>query len=112
MPNGPVVVADQLPDSSPLKALGVKFVKDYEAQFGGGTAEAMAAYSYDAGILLQHAIPVALQTAETRHTRVPLGSARGAGRSQSRACYSWSFQYDVDGPQWLGQACCRYDYGS
>lgn len=63
MATGPVLVADQLPESNPVRAAGVKFTKDYEAQFGPGSANAFGAYSYDAGLLLQKAIPVAAKVA-------------------------------------------------
>jgi branched-chain amino acid transport system substrate-binding protein len=47
-PTGPVMVASQLPDSNPIKAVAVKFTKLYESKFGPGSINAFSAYSYDA----------------------------------------------------------------
>jgi branched-chain amino acid transport system substrate-binding protein len=59
--SGPVVVAEQLPDSHPSKALGVKFNTAYEAAYGAGLRNQFAAHSYDAYLLLDKVIPVALK---------------------------------------------------
>jgi branched-chain amino acid transport system substrate-binding protein len=50
-PSGPIMVADQLPDSSPIKNVASDFVKAYEAQYGPNTRNAFSAYSYDATLL-------------------------------------------------------------
>jgi branched-chain amino acid transport system substrate-binding protein len=59
--SGPVVVAEQLPDSHPSKAVGVKFNAAYEGQYGAGLRNQFAAHSYDASLLLDKVIPVALK---------------------------------------------------
>ncbi|HYQ81657.1 MAG TPA: ABC transporter substrate-binding protein [Anaeromyxobacteraceae bacterium] len=64
LPAGPVVVASQLPDSHPCKAAGLEFVRRYEAAYGPGTASSFGAHAWDAGLLLQAAIPVALKRAQ------------------------------------------------
>ena len=64
LPTGPVMVASQLPDSSPVKKSAVEFVKKYEAKFGVGSVSAFASYTWDAGLLLQRAIPEALKKAQ------------------------------------------------
>jgi branched-chain amino acid transport system substrate-binding protein len=56
---GPVVVAEQLPDSHPSKALGVKFNAEYEKIHGAGLRNQFAAHSYDAYLLLDKLVPVA-----------------------------------------------------
>ncbi len=56
---GPVVVAEQLPDSHPSKALGVKFNAEYEKIYGAGTRNQFGAHSYDAFLLLDKLVPVA-----------------------------------------------------
>jgi branched-chain amino acid transport system substrate-binding protein len=61
-PTGPVVVAEQLPDAHPLKAAGLEFLKRYEGAHGAGSRNAFAAYAWDAGAILQAAVPVALRT--------------------------------------------------
>lgn len=63
-PSGAVVVAEQLPDSHPLKAAGVDFLKQYEGKYGAGSRNAFAAYAWDAGLILQAAIPVATKAAK------------------------------------------------
>ncbi len=64
LPTGPVMVASQLADSNPVKKPAVDFVKRYEAKFGAGSVAAFAAYAWDAGLLLQRAIPEALKKAQ------------------------------------------------
>jgi len=77
LPAGPVVVASQLPDDHPSKKAALEFVKRYEAAYGPGTASAFAAHAWDAGLLIQAAVPVALRQAQpgTREFRAALRSA-------------------------------------
>ena len=49
---GPVVVAEQLPDSHPSKAIGVKFNAAYEQINGAGSRNQFAAHSYDTALML------------------------------------------------------------
>ena len=60
-PSGPYVVADQLPDSNPIKKVALEYRKAYEGKFGAGSANPFGAYSYDAYVWLAAAIPAALQ---------------------------------------------------
>jgi branched-chain amino acid transport system substrate-binding protein len=60
-PTGAVVVAEQLPGDHPLKATGLDFLKRYEGAYGAGSRNAFAAYAWDAGLIIQAAIPVALK---------------------------------------------------
>ncbi len=64
LPAGPVLVAAQLPDSSPVKAAGLAYVARYEAQFGAGSTSTFGAHSNDAFALLAAAMPVAAKTAK------------------------------------------------
>ena len=57
----PVLVADQLPDSNPVKAPGVDYVKRYEAKYGAGSRSLFGATAWDAHLWLNAAIPVALK---------------------------------------------------
>jgi branched-chain amino acid transport system substrate-binding protein len=59
--SGPVVVAEQLPDDHPSKALGVKFNAEYEKIHGAGLRNQFAAHSYDAYLMLEKVVPVALK---------------------------------------------------
>ncbi len=51
-PTGPIVVAEQLPDSNPIKAVDMRFRADYQKANGEPATDAFAAYSYDAMIVL------------------------------------------------------------
>jgi branched-chain amino acid transport system substrate-binding protein len=77
VPTSPVVVAAALPADHPAKAQAMDYVKRYEAVYGAGTVSAFGAYTWDAGLLLAQAIPVALKTAQpgTREFRTALREA-------------------------------------
>jgi branched-chain amino acid transport system substrate-binding protein len=63
-PAGPVLVAEQLPDSSPVKKSGMAYVKASEDKYGKGMRSAFPAYTWDAGNLIVSAIPGALKVAQ------------------------------------------------
>lgn len=63
-PSGPVVVADQLADANPIKAVATKFKADYEKANGDNTPNAFAAYSYDAWLVFADAAKRALPSAK------------------------------------------------
>ncbi|MBC7202834.1 MAG: ABC transporter substrate-binding protein [Pusillimonas sp.] len=63
-PTGPVMVAEQLPDSNPIKAEAMKFTNAYEAKFGDNTRNAFSAYSWDAYLLADQAVAKALKVAK------------------------------------------------
>jgi branched-chain amino acid transport system substrate-binding protein len=77
VPTSPVVVAAALPADHPAKAQAMDYVKRYEALNGAGSVSAFGAYTWDAGLLLSHAIPVALKSAQpgTKEFRVALREA-------------------------------------
>ncbi len=60
LPAGPILVAAQLPDSNPIKAKALEYVKAYEAANGAGSVATFGAHAYDAAILLTAAVPGAL----------------------------------------------------
>ncbi|MEO7246635.1 MAG: ABC transporter substrate-binding protein [Rubrivivax sp.] len=62
--SGPAVIAGQLPDSHPSKAVAVDFVTSYEAAYGKGNASQFAGHAYDAKIVLEKILPVALKKAK------------------------------------------------
>ena len=64
LPAGPVLVAAQLPDSNPIKKVALDYVTKYEAANGAGSFATFGAHAYDAAILLQTAVPIALKTAK------------------------------------------------
>lgn len=64
LPAGPVIVAEQLPaDSAPRKP-GLDYVTRYEKQYGPETRTQFGAHPYDAGLVLQRIVPVALKHAK------------------------------------------------
>ncbi|SEA86891.1 ABC transporter substrate-binding protein [Variovorax sp. YR216] len=63
-PTGPVMVAEQLPDSNPVKKTSLEFTKLYEGAFGAGTRNAFSAYSYDAYLLADKAVQEAMKKAK------------------------------------------------
>lgn len=63
MAGGPMLVADDLPASNPIKAVAQGYVKAYEAKYGVGTMSTFGANTFDAGLLLQKTIPEALKKA-------------------------------------------------
>lgn len=62
LPAGPLLVAAQLPDSNPVKASALVYVKAYEAKYGAGTTNTFGGHMWDAGQLINDAIPRALKT--------------------------------------------------
>lgn len=77
LPLGPAVVAAQLPDEHPSKAVALDFVSRYEKAYGAGTFSSFASHAWDAILLLQAAVPVALEKAKpgTREFREALRAA-------------------------------------
>lgn len=63
MAAGPVLVADQLPPGNPLRQAARDYVGRYEGRYGVGSSSPFGAYLWDAGLLLQRAIPEALKRA-------------------------------------------------
>lgn len=64
LPVGPVLVADQLPESNPVRKSALAYINAYEAAHGKGSVSGFGAHAWDAGLLLQAAIPVALKSAK------------------------------------------------
>lgn len=59
--SGPAVMAEQLPDSHPSKKAATDFVTSFEKAYGPGTRNQFAGHAYDARIVLEKILPVALQ---------------------------------------------------
>ena len=75
LPSGPMLVYEQLPDSNPIKKVSADFVTKYEAKFGQRST--FGGHAWDAGILLQRAIPEALKKGQpgTKEFRAALRDA-------------------------------------
>jgi branched-chain amino acid transport system substrate-binding protein len=77
LPAGPVLVADQLPNDHPVKKSATTYVEAYEKAHGKNSVSTFGAHAWDAGILLQAAVPVALKKAQpgTKEFRAALRDA-------------------------------------
>ena len=75
--SGPVIAPEQLPDSHPSKKLALDFVQKYEAANGPGSRNQFAGHSYDAQIVMEKVLPVALKKAKpgTKEFRAALKDA-------------------------------------
>ncbi|MBV7481915.1 ABC transporter substrate-binding protein [Bordetella sp. BOR01] len=62
LPAGPLLVADQLPDSNPVKQSALAYTKAYEAKHGDGSTNTFGGHMWDAGQLIVTAVPIALKT--------------------------------------------------
>jgi branched-chain amino acid transport system substrate-binding protein len=62
--SGPAVIPEQLPASNPSKALATDFVAKYEKAYGPGSRNQFAGHAYDAVIVLEKVIPMALKKAK------------------------------------------------
>src|SRR6202051_5125457 len=64
MASGPVMDPEDQPDSELTKKPGMALDKAYEAKYGPKSRSQFAGHSYDAFLVLQRIIPVALKTAK------------------------------------------------
>ncbi len=73
---GPMLVIDEIPDANPIKKVAQGYIAAYEKQFKQKPAT-FGANTWDAGIILQRAIPIALKAAKpgTEAFRVALRDA-------------------------------------
>ena len=77
LPAGPFVVAKQLPDSNPIKKVSLDFIKLHDANYPAGSANSFSAHAWNAFLMLQNAVPVALKKAKpgTKEFRLALRDA-------------------------------------
>jgi len=75
LPSGPMLVYEQLPDSSPIKKVAADYITQYEKRFG--TRSTFGGHAYDAYLLLNRAIPIALKKGKpgTKEFRAALRDA-------------------------------------
>ena len=81
-PVGPMLLAEQLPDSHPAKKAGLEYVKAYEAANGPHSRSTFGGHAWDAYLLLARAAPEALKKAKpgTPEFRIALRDALEAVR--------------------------------
>lgn len=61
LPAGPLLVAEQLPESNPVKKSSMRYKTAYETAYGPGSVSAFGGHAWDAGLLLANAVPAALK---------------------------------------------------
>jgi branched-chain amino acid transport system substrate-binding protein len=62
--SGPAVIAEQLPDNHPSKKVSLEFVAQYEKAYGAGSRNQFAGHGYDAIIVMEKIVPMALKKAK------------------------------------------------
>ncbi|NMM21695.1 MAG: ABC transporter substrate-binding protein [Rhodoferax sp.] len=75
--SGPAVIAEQLPDSHPSKKVAIAFVQQYEKVYGVGSRNQFAGHAYDAMLVMEKVVPMALKKAKpgTKEFRAALRDA-------------------------------------
>lgn len=102
LPSGPIVVANELPDSNPIKAVSLNFIGIFDAKWGKGAANPISGYAWDAMLVLDAAAAQAMKTAKpgTPEFRIALRDAMQAGHDVvgTNAVYHFTPQdhYGVD----------------
>jgi branched-chain amino acid transport system substrate-binding protein len=66
MPTGPIIVAEQLPDSYPTKKIGMTFREVYQKVNHQPTTDAFSAYSFDGWLVLLDAAKRAMDSTHTQ----------------------------------------------
>jgi branched-chain amino acid transport system substrate-binding protein len=64
LPSGPLLVAEQLSDSNPVKKSAMAYKTAYEKVYGAGSVSTFGGHAWDAGQLLNAAAPEALKKAQ------------------------------------------------
>jgi branched-chain amino acid transport system substrate-binding protein len=64
LPAGPVLVADQLPATHPVRRSAQAYVAVYEQAHGKGSVSTFGAHAWDAGLLMAASVPEALKRAQ------------------------------------------------
>ena len=77
LPVSPVLVAEQLPDSNPVKPAGITYLKAYEGKYGPNSRTLFGATAWDAFLLAEKAVAIAKAKAQpgTPEFRGALGDA-------------------------------------
>jgi branched-chain amino acid transport system substrate-binding protein len=77
LPAGPILVAEQLPDSNASKKVALEYKKLYEGKHGAGSLSTFGGHAWDTYLILAAAVPEALKKAKpgTPEFRVALRDA-------------------------------------
>ena len=75
--SGPAVIAEQLVDSHPSKKVAIELVQQYEKAYGAGSRNQFAGHGYDAILVMEKIVPMALKKAKpgTKEFRAALRDA-------------------------------------
>lgn len=110
----PLMVAEQLDEANPIRKPAMDFVTRYDQQFGEGSAGIFGASAWDAMLILQHALPKALETAKpgTPEFRQALRDAIEQSQNivTSTAIYNFSPE-DHNGVDERSQVLARIEQG-
>lgn len=81
LPTGPMVVANDLPESNPVKAVSLNFISTFDAKWGRGSASPISGYAWDGMKLLDAAAAQAVKVAKpgTPEFRLALRDALQSG---------------------------------
>lgn len=60
----PLLVAEQLPNSDPIKPVAMRYISVYEGKYGPGSRSLFSSIAWDAGLLIQNAVAIALKTSQ------------------------------------------------
>ena len=101
-----MLVIDDIAATDPIRQVASGYISAYEKQFGNRPAT-FGANTFDAGLLLQRAIPIALTAAEPGTEAFRVRTARCAGAAARRRRLSGCIQHESDQPQRHGRAGAR-----
>mgnify|MGYP001809897455 CR=1 FL=1 len=94
--SGPVMVAEQLPTTSPVRAPALEMVTAYEQKYGANTRNQFAAHTLDSVRVLDRAVPAALKVAKpgTKEFRAALRDALEQQKEVAAAQGVYNFTKD------------------
>lgn len=81
LPGGPMTAADELDADNPIKTVAQNFISTYQAKWGPGPVPIFAGYAWDAMLVLNSIIPLALEQSQpgTKAFRLALRDALESG---------------------------------
>jgi branched-chain amino acid transport system substrate-binding protein len=71
-----LLVAEQLPADNPVKKSALRYTGVYEKAYGAGSVSTFGGHAWDAGLLLENAVPTALK----KPSREPKNSGQRCAR--------------------------------
>ena len=105
-PTGPVIVAEQLPDSNPIRKVSMDFRAAYQKANGAPPTDAFSAYSFDAWLLFLDA--AARDQGRAGHAGLPRRAARCDRQHQGAGRHAQRLQLQARQPLRLGRTLARH----